>query len=88
MERLHLKGFISDPESKAKSVVLSEEGEKRSRELFAKHFALKRDRPNNLGVQSHDPRKAGENLGGSRSVTQGETEEQATTQEQRRFTTP
>ena len=26
MERLHLKGFISDPKSKAKSVVLSEEG--------------------------------------------------------------
>ncbi len=42
MERLHAKGFISDPKSKAKSVVLSEEGEKRSRELFAKHFALER----------------------------------------------
>lgn len=41
MERLHAKGFISDPRSKAKSVVLSEEGEKRSRELFAKHFSLK-----------------------------------------------
>lgn len=40
MERLHLKGFISDPKSKAKSVVLSEEGEKRSREVFAKHFKL------------------------------------------------
>jgi hypothetical protein len=36
------KGFISDPKSKAKSVVLSEEGEKWSKELFAKHFALKR----------------------------------------------
>ena len=42
MERLHAKGLISDPKSKAKSVVLSEEGEKRSKELFAKHFALKR----------------------------------------------
>jgi hypothetical protein len=41
MERLHAKGFISDPRSKAKSVVLSEEGEKRSKELFAKHFSLK-----------------------------------------------
>ena len=41
MERLHAKGYISDPKSKAKSVVLSEEGEKRSRELFAKHFSLK-----------------------------------------------
>jgi hypothetical protein len=42
MERLHAKGFISDPKSKAKSVVLSEEGERRSRELFAKHFGLER----------------------------------------------
>jgi hypothetical protein len=42
MKRLHTKGFISDPKSKAKSVVLSEEGEKRSKELFAKHFVLKR----------------------------------------------
>jgi hypothetical protein len=42
LERLHTKGFISDPKSKAKSVVLSEEGEKLSKELFAKHFALKR----------------------------------------------
>ena len=40
MERLHAKGFISDPKSKAKSVVLSEEGERRSRELFDKHFGL------------------------------------------------
>ena len=40
MERLHLKGFISDPKSKAKWVVLNEEGEKRSREVFAKHFKL------------------------------------------------
>ena len=31
MERLHTKGFISDPKGKAKSVFLSEEGEKRSR---------------------------------------------------------
>lgn len=42
MERLFEKGFISDPKSKAKSVVLSEEGEKRSKELFAKYFSLKR----------------------------------------------
>ena len=42
MERLHSKGYISDPKSKAKSVVLSEEGEKRSKELFVQHFALKR----------------------------------------------
>ena len=41
MDRLHSKGYISDPKSKAKSVVLSEDGEKRSKELFAKHFSLK-----------------------------------------------
>jgi len=41
MDQLHSKGYISDPKSKAMSVVLSEEGEKRSRELFAKHFSLK-----------------------------------------------
>src|SRR5260370_41246500 len=42
MERLHAKRFISDPKSKSKSVVLSEEGERRSRELFAKHVGLQR----------------------------------------------
>jgi hypothetical protein len=46
MERLHAKGFISDPKSKAKSVVLSEDGERRSRELFATHFGLKRHQEN------------------------------------------
>jgi hypothetical protein len=42
MDRLHAKGYISDPKSKAKSVVLSEEGERLSRELFERHFAPKR----------------------------------------------
>jgi hypothetical protein len=37
MNRLHAAGYISDPVGKAKSVRLSEEGEKRSRELFQKH---------------------------------------------------
>jgi hypothetical protein len=41
MERLHTKGFISDPKNKAKSVVLSDEGERRSKVLFAKHFSSK-----------------------------------------------
>ena len=41
MDRLHTKGYISDPKSKAKSVVLSEEGERLSRELFERHFARK-----------------------------------------------
>jgi hypothetical protein len=39
MDRLHANGYISDPKSKAKSVVLSEEGERLSRELFEQHFA-------------------------------------------------
>ena len=38
LNRLHEKGYISDPKSKAKSVVLTEEGEKMARELFQKHF--------------------------------------------------
>jgi len=41
LDRLHAKGYISDPKSKAKSVVLSEEGERLSRELFERHFARK-----------------------------------------------
>lgn len=39
MNRLHEAGYISGPVGKAKSVRLTEEGEKRSRELFEKHFA-------------------------------------------------
>lgn len=38
MDRLHQKGFISDPKSKAKSVVMTEEGLKRSEELFRRMF--------------------------------------------------
>jgi hypothetical protein len=38
LDRLHAKGYISDPKSKAKSVVLTEEGERLARELFARHF--------------------------------------------------
>lgn len=40
MNRLHEKGYISNPKSKAKSVALSEEGAKLSEELFKKHFGL------------------------------------------------
>ena len=36
--RLYEKGYIGDPVGKAKSVVLTEEGEKLSKELFLKHF--------------------------------------------------
>lgn len=38
MDRLHKKGFISDPKSKAKSVLVTEEGQKVAEELFEKHF--------------------------------------------------
>lgn len=40
MSRLHEKGFISDPKSKAKSVTVTEEGLKRSEELFNKFFVV------------------------------------------------
>jgi Mn-dependent DtxR family transcriptional regulator len=42
MERLHAKGYISHPKSKSKSVVVTEEGVKRSRELFEKYFVTSR----------------------------------------------
>ncbi|HEX5914038.1 MAG TPA: DUF6429 family protein [Rubrobacter sp.] len=38
MDRLYEKGFIHDPKSKARSVILTEEGEWATRELFERHF--------------------------------------------------
>jgi len=38
--RLHAKGMILDPVGKAKSVVLTEEGGKRSAELFREQFGV------------------------------------------------
>ena len=38
MNRLHEKGFISDPKSKAKSVVMTEEGQKAAKDLFERLF--------------------------------------------------
>jgi hypothetical protein len=38
MDRLHAKGMIGDPVGKVKSVWLTEEGLRRSRELFIRHF--------------------------------------------------
>lgn len=38
LERLHSKGVISDPKSRARSVVLSDEGARLAEELFVKHF--------------------------------------------------
>ncbi|HPC95118.1 MAG TPA: DUF6429 family protein [Sedimentisphaerales bacterium] len=39
MNRLHEKGYISDPKGRAKSVVLSEEGFRKAEELFHRFFA-------------------------------------------------
>jgi len=39
MDRLHESGYIDDPRSKAKSVLLTDEAVKRSKALFEKHFA-------------------------------------------------
>jgi hypothetical protein len=39
MDRLHEKGLIGDPKSKAKSVVLTEEGRRAAQEAFRKLFA-------------------------------------------------
>jgi hypothetical protein len=41
MNRLHEKGLISNPISKAKSVAMSEEGFNKAEELFKKHFVNK-----------------------------------------------
>jgi Domain of unknown function (DUF6429) len=39
LDRLHQNGYISDPATKAKSVLLREEGAQRSCDLFEKYFA-------------------------------------------------
>jgi len=38
LNRLHDKGFISDPKRKSKSIIFSDEGFQKSRKLFEKHF--------------------------------------------------
>jgi hypothetical protein len=38
LDRLHGQGMISDPKSKAKSVVLTETGAERAKELFTRYF--------------------------------------------------
>jgi hypothetical protein len=40
MDALHQKGYISDPVTKNKSVWLSEEGARLSKELFERLFAV------------------------------------------------
>jgi hypothetical protein len=39
LDRLHERGYIDDPKNKAKSVLLTEVGKQRSRELFARYFS-------------------------------------------------
>ena len=41
MNRLHEKGMIDNPRGKTKSVVFSEEGRRRSKELFEAMFVRK-----------------------------------------------
>jgi hypothetical protein len=41
LDRLFEKGFIEDPKGKAKSVILTEQGERRSEELFRQLFGGK-----------------------------------------------
>ena len=42
MDRLYERDYISDPKSKAKSVALTQEGEKCARDLFGKYFSASR----------------------------------------------
>jgi hypothetical protein len=41
LDRLYKKGYISDPQTKAPTITLSEEGAKLSKELFFKYFGKK-----------------------------------------------
>ena len=43
LDLLHHKGWIVDPKSKSKSVVVTEEGEVRARLMFEKHFHSHRE---------------------------------------------
>ncbi len=40
MDRLHEKGYIDDPKSKAKSVIMTEEGFQLAEKLFEQYFGL------------------------------------------------
>ena len=52
MNRLHGKGYISDPVGKAKSVVLTEEGEREAERLFKELFVR---RPDGMTVRRNHP---------------------------------
>lgn len=43
LARLHEKGLISNPKGKAKSIVMTDEGYIKAKELFEKHFAKNED---------------------------------------------
>jgi uncharacterized protein DUF6429 len=45
MDRLHTQGFISDPKSKAKSVVFTDAGARKAEELFRGTLAKPYNRP-------------------------------------------
>ncbi len=40
LDQLHEKGYIGDPKNKNKSVVVTKEGERRSKELFEQYFEM------------------------------------------------
>jgi DNA-binding PadR family transcriptional regulator len=40
MDRLHEKGYVSNPATKAKSVIVTEAGLKAAEEMFRKHLAV------------------------------------------------
>jgi hypothetical protein len=40
MDRLHEKGFISNPKTKSRSIALTKQGIERSKELFTKNFVV------------------------------------------------
>ncbi|OQY44848.1 MAG: hypothetical protein B6242_11770 [Anaerolineaceae bacterium 4572_78] len=40
LDSLYEKGYISNPKSKSKSVIMTEDGLKLSQELFKKHFGM------------------------------------------------
>jgi len=42
LDRLYEKGYIGNPKSKAKSVALSDEGARLSKELFKKYFVSRK----------------------------------------------
>jgi len=43
LDRLHEKGYIGNPKSKAKSVVVTEAGREKSEELFGQFFEVPGD---------------------------------------------